>query len=158
MAQMSQMGKKAVGAGVVAAAGVAAYLMLAPVQPYNITLAWDASPDTNVVGYNVYWGVGSRCYTGMVCAGAQRTVTISNLVRGTTYFFAATAYDSWGLESDFSPECAWPPLMVLWVDCTGPLMRSTNLVNWVPAVKGYVTNPPAPCFWRGTNAVIRRIQ
>lgn len=70
----------------------------------SITLAWDSSADPSVVGYKVYYGVGTRNYTNSVSAGSATTLTVSNLVVGTTYYFAATAYDTNGIESDYSTE------------------------------------------------------
>lgn len=73
----------------------------------SVTLAWDSSPDPTVVGYNIYSGVASGTYTNRVDAGNATTGNISNLVEGTTYFFAVTAYDASGLESDFSNEISF---------------------------------------------------
>jgi hypothetical protein len=73
--------------------------------PQSVTLAWDPSPGTNVIAnYNVYYGVASATYTNVVAAGTNNTVSISNLVNGTTYYFASTAVDTSGLESDYSTE------------------------------------------------------
>jgi hypothetical protein len=73
--------------------------------PHSVTLAWDPSPGTNVIAnYNVYYGVASATYTNVVAAGTNTTVSISNLVNGTTYYFAATAVDAPGFESDYSTE------------------------------------------------------
>jgi nitrogen fixation protein FixH len=67
-----------------------------------------------VIGYNVYFGTASRVYSQVRNAGPATTITISNLVEGTTYYFAATAYDSWGLESDYSAETVYTvPVPVL---------------------------------------------
>ena len=71
----------------------------------TVTLAWDASPGTNVIAnYKVYYGVASATYTNTVAAGTNLTVSVSNLVVGATYYFAATAVDTAGLESDYSAE------------------------------------------------------
>lgn len=71
----------------------------------TVTLAWDPSPGTNVIAnYNVYYGVASATYTNLAAAGTNTTVSISNLVEGATYYFAATAVDTSGLESDYSTE------------------------------------------------------
>jgi hypothetical protein len=77
----------------------------------SVTLAWDASSDPNVTGYNVYYGVRSRGYTNFFILGNTTSVGISNLVQGTIYYFAATTVNSIGLESDFSDEAAYfvPP-------------------------------------------------
>ncbi len=83
-------------------------IALAPLASFatgTVTLAWDASPGTNVIAnYNLYYGVASATYTNVVAAGTNLTVSVSNLVEGTTYYFAATAVDSDGLESDYSTE------------------------------------------------------
>jgi hypothetical protein len=70
----------------------------------EVTLAWDASPDTNVVGYRIYFGVAPRTYTNSVPFGNVTTATVSNLLGNATYYFAATAVDDLGQESDFSGE------------------------------------------------------
>lgn len=71
----------------------------------TVTLAWDASPGTNVIAnYKLYFGVASKTYTNSVSAGTNLTVSVSNLVVGATYWFAATAVDTLGLESDYSTE------------------------------------------------------
>jgi hypothetical protein len=76
--------------------------------PQSVTLAWDPSPGTNVIAnYNVYYGIASATYTNVVAAGTNTTVSISNLVNGTTYYFASTAVDTSGLESDYSSEVVW---------------------------------------------------
>lgn len=77
----------------------------------SVTLAWDPSPDPNVTGYNVYYGVQSRGYTNFMILGNTNSVGISNLVSGTIYYFAATTVNAVGLESDFSAEASYfaPP-------------------------------------------------
>jgi hypothetical protein len=73
----------------------------------SVTLAWNPSPDTNVTGYNVYYGVASDTYTNMINAGDVTNVTIYGLVAGVTYYFAATAYDDLGQESAYSGEVSY---------------------------------------------------
>jgi hypothetical protein len=73
----------------------------------SVTLAWDPSPDPTVVGYKVYYGVASLTYTNVIDVGDATSVTISNLVEGTTYYFAATAYNILGMESAFSAETVY---------------------------------------------------
>src|SRR5690242_10304449 len=72
-----------------------------------VTLAWDASTDPMVTGYNIYSGTVSHGYTNIVNAGTATSLTLSNLVPGTTYYFAATTYTLSGLESDYSLETAY---------------------------------------------------
>lgn len=73
----------------------------------NVTLAWDASIDPTVTGYKVYWGAAPGHYTNSVNAGPELTARVSNLLSGQTYYFAATAYNSLELESDFSNEVSY---------------------------------------------------
>jgi hypothetical protein len=73
----------------------------------SVTLAWDQTTDPNVVGYRAHYGVASHAYTNMVDVGNATNVTISGLVQGTTYYFGATAYNTFGMESDFSNEVTY---------------------------------------------------
>jgi hypothetical protein len=69
----------------------------------RVTLAWDANSEP-VAGYKVYYGITSRVYPFAVVAGDVTSLMLSNLQEGVTYYFAATAYNTSGLESDFSTE------------------------------------------------------
>ena len=73
---------------------------------YSVTLAWNSSSSTNVVGYNVYYGLASGVYSNMESVTGTNT-TIIGLAAGTTYFFAATAVDALGVESPFSNEASF---------------------------------------------------
>ena len=71
----------------------------------SLTLAWDPSvPATNVAGYTIWYGLSSQTYTAWVDVGPATTGVISNLLAGTTYYLAITAYSAAGMESDFSSE------------------------------------------------------
>src|SRR5690348_12550098 len=72
----------------------------------SVALAWDPSPDSNVAGYNVYYGTASHSYQAQVPVGTNVTATVSGLSDGTTYYFSVTAVDAAGIESDFSAELA----------------------------------------------------
>lgn len=74
----------------------------------------DGSPLTDLAGYNIYWGTSSRTYSNMATVltctacpdpvGAEREQTCTALEPGKTYYFAVTAFDLSGNESDFSNE------------------------------------------------------
>lgn len=72
----------------------------------NITLAWDLSPSTNVVGYILRRGVRSGQYDQMmVIPSATATTAVwTNAPSNVTNYFMATAYTASGLESDPSNE------------------------------------------------------
>jgi hypothetical protein len=65
----------------------------------SISLAWDPSPDTNVVGYALYYGNSPSSYTARVDVGDQTTATVAALTAGEKYYFAVTAYAADGTES-----------------------------------------------------------
>ena len=73
----------------------------------SVTLSWIPSVDPNVVGYNIYYGGDSGDYTDMLNVGNATSVTIDGLAAGTTYYFAATAYDALGNESAYSSEISY---------------------------------------------------
>lgn len=82
-----------------------AFILLMPVlcQAADISLAWDASPTPTVTRYKVYWGPSSRTYTQLVVIGNQTAYTVTGLTTG-TWYFAVTAADDIGNESDYSNE------------------------------------------------------
>jgi hypothetical protein len=77
------------------------------VHGQSVTLAWNANTNSIIAGYNVYYGGASGTYTNQICAGNATNATISGLVEGTTYYFAATTYDALGTNSPFSSEVSY---------------------------------------------------
>lgn len=79
----------------------------APPAPVDTaTFTWNANTDTDLAGYTLYIGTGSGSYTfaGPFDVKQATTYTVSNLPRGQTYYFAVTAYDTSGNESQPSAE------------------------------------------------------
>ena len=71
-----------------------------------VTLAWSPNPEQNIGGYILYYGLASGNYSRLVTV-AETTARIG--LRGSkTYYFAVTAFDTNGLESDLSEEVHWP--------------------------------------------------
>jgi hypothetical protein len=76
----------------------------------SVSLAWDVpttyvdgTPATGMVGFKVYYGTASRTYTHIIDVKTDPSCTVNYLAPG-TYYFAITAYDSSGIESDYSNE------------------------------------------------------
>jgi len=69
----------------------------------EVTLEWDPPTEGVVTGYKIYQGTASGKYEKNVDVGLQRTITMRDLLPGTTYFWAATAYNETE-ESGFSNE------------------------------------------------------
>jgi hypothetical protein len=72
----------------------------------TVSLTWDPSLGT-VAGYHLYSGTSSQTYTAITNVGNATTITVPGIVKGVTYYFAVTAYDTNGMESDFSPEISY---------------------------------------------------
>ena len=87
--------------------GILAAIVELPAFAGNITLAWSPSTDPSVVGYNIYYGGASGNYTNMLSAGNATNITVSGLVEGAIYNFAATTYNKSGIQSPFSNEVSY---------------------------------------------------
>lgn len=95
----------------------------------NVVLAWNPIVDPSVAGVRIYYGVESHAYTSSVDAGNVNRATISVPDGNMTYYFAATTYDTFGNESDFSNEASFtvtnpPSLAATTVVVTNPATLS----------------------------------
>ncbi|MGA9453326.1 MAG: fibronectin type III domain-containing protein [Verrucomicrobiia bacterium] len=121
----------------------------------SVTLAWNRSTDPTVVGYKIYYGGASGTYTNTLSAGNATNVTISGLVGGTTYYFAATTYNSSGVQSPFSNEVSYSSAFKL--SCTvgyeSVLVTNTILVFTNGAGK-VIHLPPISTNYVATNMTL----
>lgn len=102
--------------------------------PAKVTLAWNRSPDPLVAGFNIYYGGVSRAYTNKTSAGAATSLTISNLIPGTTYYFAESTYSAAGAESALSSEVSYTVPMT----SSGVQLNVTTSNQFVLTVTGPV--------------------
>jgi hypothetical protein len=71
----------------------------------QVTLSWNASLSSNVVGYYLVWGTNSGVYFATnTCPAAQTSGTISNLAYGILYYINVAAFASKGQISPFAGE------------------------------------------------------
>ena len=96
----------------------------------TLTVAWDASTSANIAGYKVYYGPATRNYTNSVSTTGT-SLSISNLIDGQMYYFAATAYDTFGVESDYSSETNYVPISGRPID-TAPVISLVADQNVAP--------------------------
>ena len=91
----------------------------------SVRLIWDPSPETTLAGYRLYTGPASRTYTNSESLPFGRLMTnyppvtnysqvppyprIEHIDTNATIWFTLTAYDTNGLESDFSNEVNLSP-------------------------------------------------
>jgi Bacterial TSP3 repeat/Fibronectin type III domain len=80
-------------------------------QAAEVYLAWDSPLDTTnvtIAGYRIYWKLAGGTYGEQfrkeIKDPKATSIIISNLEEGKTYHFVATAFDTFGNESEFSNE------------------------------------------------------
>ena len=110
------------------------WALIAPAQ--RVKLAWDASPSPGVAGYRIHFGTNAGNYSFVTNVGLVRTQTVV-LPHTGRWFFAATAVDVNGMESQFSNQVQWEAKPIApvvqsetCVRLTPVIERSTNLVTW----------------------------
>jgi len=74
---------------------------------FAVTLAWDANPETDLVGYKLSYGTTSGVYTNAISTGLVTEISVPNLVEGTTYYFAVAAVNTAGAQSLNSNEVSY---------------------------------------------------
>lgn len=77
------------------------------VSAAEVTFQWEPNREEGVQGYRLYYGLQSRSYEDVVDVGSTTRFTLPWLDEDKTYYFAFTAYDRLGNESDFSREIVW---------------------------------------------------
>lgn len=73
----------------------------------NVRLAWDPNPETDLRTYRLYRGTAPNSYTSSTEVGLATTTDVSGLADGTTYYFALSAVNQAGLESNLSNEVSY---------------------------------------------------
>lgn len=90
-------------------------ILFAPAaRAQDVSFSWIPNTDTTLAGYNIHYGTAHGAYTkvtdvGNPAIGDDNKVhgSVLNLTAGTTYYFACTAYDDQGKESEYSQEIEW---------------------------------------------------
>jgi Fibronectin type III domain len=117
----------------------------------DITLSWDPSPTTSVIGYKIYYkydsptppfnGVGAIEGPSPVDVKNVQSATLSGLINNSTYYFTVTAYDATGNESSYSN--------VVNSDGTGGAGGDISLIR--PSANA--TNEPVPVTFQWSSSV-----
>jgi fibronectin type 3 domain-containing protein len=75
--------------------------------PHDVTLNWNASISSGIMGYNVYRGTGSGGPYLKLNSGTIVTTSYTDTVQsGQTYYYVVTAMNSGSQESVYSNEVA----------------------------------------------------
>jgi hypothetical protein len=104
----------------------------------NVTLAWDANTEPELVGYYLCYGATSGQYSTQVDVGNVVSHTVSDLPAG-TYYFAVKAYGIEGLESAYSNEVT---ATIAATDTAPPVISgvSTSGISATGATVSWTTN------------------
>ena len=73
----------------------------------NVSLQWDANTESDLAGYKIYRSAVSGVYSSGAEVGDVAAPTVQftdNNVPDGTWFWVATAYDTFGNESEYSNE------------------------------------------------------
>lgn len=68
----------------------------------DLRVSWTESPSYQVAGYKVYSGPGSGAWTDITDCGLRTSLLVTNATPGQVLYFAVTAYDAAGVESESS--------------------------------------------------------
>lgn len=74
----------------------------------SATLAWDPNIESDLAGYKLYWGPSTGNYMHVFDVGNVTQYKLFGFTPEVVNFFAVTAYNADGLESDFSNEISVP--------------------------------------------------
>jgi len=83
-----------------------------PMGPTAVTISWlppdsnaNGSALTDLAGYHIHYGTNSTALTEQIDipTSGLTDYVMENLIHGTTYYFAISAYNTKGVESNYSP-------------------------------------------------------
>lgn len=128
--------------------------LLVPVvrkTPY-VTLLWNIPTNQNgITGFRVSQGPQSQHFTNSYLLPFTNSASISNLVKGSTYYFEVRSVDNGGNESDASNEVSYtvplPPPVTNYVILVIDSATSAN-GGWTNRWTAVLTNPPGESFFR----------
>ncbi len=105
--------------------------------PYDVTIAWDANPEPDVIGYRLLFGDQRGTYPNVVEAG-NNTMAVIPGTGPRTFYVVAIAYNTAGLES--LPSTELEVIVTPAADTVNPILTGlpSNIVT-VPDSPGGAT-------------------
>lgn len=129
------------------------FLFTAKAFSAQVTLAWDPNTEPNLAGYKLHYGFETGKYVYTIDVGDSTSFQVTNLEENQAVYFAATAYDVNGIESDYSREVVFMPENQPPVADAGP--DQTTDEGTVVNMSGINSSDPEggglSYFWEQTN-------
>lgn len=119
----------------------------------SVTLAWDPNSEPDVTGYKLYYGTAKGAYEFAIDVGNQTTYTLLGFLEGVDYHFAVTAYNVYGLESDFSDEVSYPGPPVVTISLSAGLNLISLPIEPLNPDITVLTSQISPCLRQVFNYV-----
>lgn len=108
---------------------------------FNLNLAWNPNPETDISAYRLSYGTSSGQYNQVVDVGRNTRATVSNLEQGKTYYFAVTAVNYAGMVSDPSSELIYNGAPAIAATSSFALLQQASpTVSSLSSGTGSVTN------------------
>jgi len=135
ISKISWIGIPGRGAILILVAGLGLTLAPAARAAQTVTLAWNPSPDSTVVGYTIHYGNNGTNYSNQVDTGTNTSWNVTGLQEGQTNYFVVAAFDGNHNESPPSNQAVYyVPGVVQLSLLTAP--QRTMAVNF-PVAPGY---------------------
>ncbi len=80
------------------------FLKIGGPKKVNVCLSWSPNTEADLAGYKIHWGLASGKYSQTQDVGNTTLVCLDGFAIAFTYYFAVSAYNSKGLESQLSTE------------------------------------------------------
>ncbi len=93
-------------------------LHAADVPARSVSLAWNPNPESNVAGYKVRFGTARGVYSQVIDAGRETSAALPQMILGSTYYMAVSAYNMAGEEGPASAEFVVTPALPQPVEST----------------------------------------
>ncbi|MFQ5899950.1 MAG: PKD domain-containing protein [Thermodesulfobacteriota bacterium] len=111
----------------------------------DVTLSWLPNSEPDIGGYRLYYGNSSWNYTTVLDVGNITNYTITSMGPA-DYYFALTAYDIYGNESDFSVEVTatifnqLPSASIAAMPATGIAPLTVNFTGTGSDIDGWIVS------------------
>jgi hypothetical protein len=97
----------------------------------TVRLTWHPNTESDLAGYKAHAGLQPRTYSTTVDVGNNLQYAFTGLAQNFTWYFAATAYDMAGNESEYSAEVALflEPQAIAWAAPRIALLSDTTSIT-----------------------------